>query len=340
MKGYSNMKLKSILGVIGATLLLTGCGSQDIPQAHKGRMFDKTGALALWAGGKGFEGDILGPGTYYTGVYNEVRMIDCGQRTVKEGMVALTKDGVQFSLDVYVRYGANCDDNKAVEAILGSLSPSATQSANPQPDPADKANSNTPQTQTQKDDPDPVEKNPDLTITSRQIYITYIRPTIGEAVRESVSHYIANEVNAKRDQIFEEIKTNFDTRLKTDPKLVQIYSLNLSNLNFPDEMVQANTDRAVQSVLKDKAIAERERVQAEIETTNMRKQLAQSEAANDVARIDAIGAALKRNPEYLQFDMQQKMPDIYAKAADKGALIIAAPSPNLQLQISQPMVRK
>ena len=335
------MNIKSVLGVIGTALLLTGCSSQDIPQAHKGQMFDKTGALALWAGGKGFTGDVLSPGTYYTGVYNEVRMLDCGQKTVKEPLTALTKDGVQFSLDVYVRYGANCDDNKAVKNILSSLSPSAATAPAPKPDEKDKQASTTPESQTQKDDPDPVEKDPELTITSHQIYNTYIRPTIGEAVRESVSHYIANEVNSKRDQIFDEIKKDFDSRLSsTDPKIVQIYSLNLSNLNFPDEMVQANTDRAVQSVLKDKAIAERERVSAEIETTNMRKQLAQSEATNETTRIDTIGAALKRNPEYLQFDMQQKMPGIYSSAAEHGGLIIAAPTPNLQLQLSNPMVKR
>ena len=93
-----------------AALSLIGCSSQDVPPAHKGRMFDKTGGAALWVGGRGFEGPILGPGTYYTGIYPEIRMVECGQRTVKESLTALTKDGVQFSLDVYVSYSAACDE--------------------------------------------------------------------------------------------------------------------------------------------------------------------------------------------------------------------------------------
>jgi len=63
----------------------------------------------------------------------------------------------------------------------------------------------------------------------------------------------------------------------------------------------------------------------------MRKQLAENEAANDVARIDLIGSAIKRNPEYLQFDFQQKMGELYGKAGEKGNMIIAAPVPNFVL---------
>lgn len=61
--------------LIAAAASLAGCSSQDIPQAHKGRLFDKTGIFALYAGGDGFKGPILGPGTKYTGLYPEVRMV-------------------------------------------------------------------------------------------------------------------------------------------------------------------------------------------------------------------------------------------------------------------------
>jgi hypothetical protein len=104
-----------------AALSLIGCSSQDVPPAHKGRMFDKT--AALWIGSRGFEGPILGPGTYYTGIYPEIRMVECGQRTVKESLTALTKDGVQFSLDVYVSYSAASDEEKTVQTLLEKLSP-------------------------------------------------------------------------------------------------------------------------------------------------------------------------------------------------------------------------
>ena len=279
-------------------VLAIGCSSQEMPPAHKGRMFEKTGALALYSGGKGFTGPILGPGTHFTGLYDELRMVDCAQRTVKEPMTALTKDGVQFGLDMYIRFSANCDETKATEMLLEKLSPIADKDHR-----AD-------------------------TLEADQIYQVYIRPALGESVREAVSPHIANELNARREEIFASVRERFKAIIdRQKPAPVTIGELNLSNLDFPDEMDHANTERAVQSVMKDKAIAERERVTAEIETTNMRRSLAESEAGNDVARIVAIGRALKQFPDYLQYDAQSRWNDIYFHAGEKGNLILAAPSP-------------
>lgn len=318
-----------ILGVIGSIALLTfgtGCSSQDIPQAHKGRMFDKTGALAFYSGGKGFEGPILGPGTYYTGCYPEIRMIDCGQRTIKEPLTALTKDGVQFSLDIYVRFSANCDEDKAVEKLLATLSP-ANLAAPPPADPK------APQADTKHDvDVDPIEAFPNLTITSKQIYSTYVRPALGEAVREAVAVYIANDLNGKRDEMFQKIKDKFNEYIdkaskQGDAKLVTIYTINLSNLDFPDQLEKANVDRATQAVLKDKAIAEREKVLAEIETSKLKITQQEVESQAEAKKIDTVGAALHRNPEYY-------IRDVYYYAADKGGSVMLPGNPNVILQMT------
>lgn len=303
-------------------LTLTSCSSQDVPQAHKGRKFDKTGAAALWSGGHGFEGPILGPGTYYTGLYPEVRMVDCGQRTVKEPLTALTKDGVQFFLDIYVRFSANCDEDKAVEKLLNTLSPANLATA-PAPDPK------APQADTKHDvDADPVEPFPTLTITSKQIYATYIRPALGEAVRESVSPYIANDVNGKREEIFEKIKKAFEENLgKKDDKLINIYGLNLSNLDFPDAMDKANAERAAQAILKDKAIAEQEKVKAEIETAKLDIVKQDVEAQATARKINVVGKALHDNPEYY-------LRDIYYYAGEKGGMIVMPSNPNTILQMT------
>lgn len=295
------------------SLLVVGCGSQDIPPAHKGRMFDKTGMFALWAGGQGFKGSVIGPGTYYTGLYPEIRMIDCSQRTVKESLTALTRDGVQFSLDVYVSYGANCDQEKAVTSLLEKLTPEGDVSQN-----KDSASDTT----------GGKTGDVELTITAAQIYRVYIRPAIGEAVRESVSPYIANDVNSKREEIFDKIKKAFGDNLeKQSEKIVVVYGLNLSNLDFPDAMDVANAARAAQAILKDKAIAEREKVQAEIETAKLQVVQAQVQAQAEAAKIDTIGAALHRNPEYY-------IRDVYYYAAEKGGSVMLPGNPNLILQMT------
>lgn len=299
------------MSLIALACSTMGCSSQEVPPAHKGRMFEKTGWMAFYSGGKGFDGPILPSGTYYTGIYPEVRMVDCGERTIKEELTALTKDNIQFNLDLFIRFSANCAEDKAVEKILSTLSPAPQ--ATPQPQASgenkDKENKN-------DVEHEPIEPFPNLTITSRQIYSIYIRPAIGEAVRESVYTYNANDINAKRDEMFEKIKTKYNEYIsKSEPKIVLNLSLNLSNLDFPDVMEHANVDRAVQSILKDKAIAERERVTAEIETATMRKKLSEAEASQDVARIDMIGAAYHRNPEYVTIEALHF-------AGDKGNLIL------------------
>lgn len=301
---------------------IAGCSSQEVPQAHKGRMFDKTGMLALYAGGKGFEGPVLGPGTHFTGCYPEVRMVDCGQRTIKEPLVALTKDGVQFSLDIYVRFGANCEDDKSVEKLLATLSPANTA---PPPPHDPKA----PQADTKHDvDAEPIVQYPNLTITSTQIYSTYVRPALGEAVREVVAVYIANEINGKRDEMFAKIKDKFSEYVnRGEPKLITVYSLNLSNLDFPDQLEKANVDRATQAVLKDKAVAEREKVLAEIETSKLKITQQDVESQAEAKKIDTVGAALHRNPEYY-------IRDVYYYAAREGSSVMVPSDPNVILQLT------
>ena len=171
-------------------------------------------------------------------------------------------------------------------------------------------------------------------VSGKKLYGTFVRPALGESIREAFSPHIANDVNEKREAILADIKRRFMELMKPaqgSPSVITIFDLNLSNMDYPDELDHANAARAVQAVLKDKAIAERERVTAETETAEMKKLLATKEGAAEAARIDEIGAALRRNPEYLTFDLQQKMPEMYKQAGEKGNLVIAAPSPNLQV---------
>lgn len=304
----------------GFVFLLAGCSSETIPQAHKGRLFDKTGWLAFYSGGTGFKGPILAPGTFYTGIYPEVRMIDCTRRTIKEPLNALAKDSVQFTLDIYVSYSADCDDDEAVKKLLSDLAPIGkdVQSA------LEKSEEKAP-----VEEKDPLETDPDLTVTSRQIYNTYVRPALGEAVRSTVSQFNANDINQKRDEVFKQITEKFATDINKGTKvtLVTTYSLNLSNFAFPKEMADANTDRATQAVLRDTAIAAREKVKAETETAQLKIKQTETEAQAEAAKIDTIGAALHRNPEYY-------VRDVYFYAAEKGGSIMMPTNPSVILQMT------
>lgn len=277
-----------------------GCSSQDIPPAHRGQMFDRTGALALWTGGEGLTGPVLGPGTYYTGLYDMLRIVDCSESVEHENFKSLTRDGVQFGLEAEIAYRIDCGDQR-VKTVLTTLRPDAQG-----------------------------------VISSKSAYIRYVRPSIREVIRESIAPHQANEINTKREAIIGDIRERFAASMeKGNRAFILISTLALTNMDFPDKLDQANTDRAQQSILMEKAIAERERVEAETETARMRKKLRSREGEAEAARIDAIGAALKRNPEYLQYDLQQRMPEIYAKAGARGNLVITAPSPSVLLNNSR-----
>lgn len=272
----------------------TGCATQDIPQAHKGQLFERTGLFRLYAGGTGFNGEVLSPGTYRTGLYGDIQLIDCSMVGENEPLNAVTKDGVQFGMEINVRFSADCSP-QTVRTMLATLIPDQGQ-----------------------------------TISGKKLYEIYVRPTISEAVLQVVSPYRATEINDKRQEILTAIRKRFMELIEAK-QMIQVYELNLSKPQFPPQMDAANVERAVQAIMRDKAIAERERVKAEIETSALKRQLAESEGEEAAAKIDKIGAALRRNPEFLQFDMQEKMPEIYKWAGSQGNMVLAAPSPTLTL---------
>jgi regulator of protease activity HflC (stomatin/prohibitin superfamily) len=167
-------------------------------------------------------------------------------------------------------------------------------------------------------------------VTATRVFQTYVQPAVGEAVREVVSPYRAIDINDKREEILAQIRKRFiEIITHREKNLAVVYEVNLSNLDFPDEMDAANTDRAVQAILRDKAIAEREKVTAEIQTMAMRRDLSEKEGEAQAIKIQRIGEALRQNPEFLQYDLQSKMPDIYKTAGASGNLVIAAPSPSV-----------
>jgi hypothetical protein len=292
-----------IISLICFLAFATGCATRDVPQAHKALLYNRTGLLAFYTGGGGLETKVREPGTQFLGIYNELRLVDCSQATLTQELDTLTRDGVHFGFDIAVRFSADCSDG-AVKKLIGTLSPESND-----------------------------------TITTQQLFATFIQPSVGEAAREFVSPIRANELNERQGEIMNAIKKRFLELVGTrERNLVVVHEVNLKNLRFPPQMDQANLDRATQALLRDKAIAERERVTAEIETMRMRKELAQREAEMMAVKIELIGAALRKNPEYMQYDLQLKMPEMYRDAGIKGNMVIAAPNP-IQFQMPTPVLR-
>lgn len=273
--------------MLGSITMSVGCGSEEVPQASKARMFGKTGALAFYGGTTGFYGKILGPGTVYTGVYDTVKVLDCGIATKKETLSAQTKDQVHVEADVYLTYRANCDDDKVVEQTLGSMLP-------------------------EKGD----------VISSEQLYSTYIRGPLGEAMRMSIPTVDAFDVNTKRQELHDLAESKFNMSLAAMKAPVVIVTFKINNVTPPKELLDRNANLAAQQVMKNTSIAEMSRVEAETTTAKMRIKLKEAEGDTEAAKIAAIGAALQKYPEYMKYVQLGLLPGIYQNAGEKGNMIM------------------
>jgi hypothetical protein len=294
------MRRWTVIALSLALAGLSGCAWMDVPMAHRGMRFSRSGPLDL-AGGEGFTGAVLRPGTYHLGIYDQMMLVDCSIVTSHDPLTVLTQDGVQFGLDIYVRYSANCDADESVVDILSTLSPAERR-----------------------------------TITSQQLFETYIRPAIASVIREIISPHRANEINNLQQELLPEIRRRFMEEIDAhEGNIIRVYEVSLSNLDFPATLDLANEQRAVQTIMRDAAIAETERVQAQTGTALARRELLQREGEAVAARIDAIGEALARHPEYIQYDLQERMPSIYAQAGAQGNLIITAPQPTIMVSPEQ-----
>jgi regulator of protease activity HflC (stomatin/prohibitin superfamily) len=283
--------LRSLINLLLSCLfVLSGCFYEQIPPAHKAMLFDAGGMICPF-GGDGLTGPVRSSGSYFA-ICDFAMMVDCSQDTFKETMESLTKDGAQFKIDVYVTYQTSCTEEN-VSAILNNVVPTDGRRI----------------------------------VTHEQIFGTFGRPMLGATLRAVVSEYSAPDINSEREVIFGKVSTSYIDKMKaTQPAYLTIMDVQLSNMDFPDSLEAANLQRAEQAVMKDKAIAERERVAAELETAKQREALAEQEGRVEAAKIDQIGAALNRNPRYIQYVMQQQLPEIYKDAGANGNLVLAAPN--------------
>lgn len=297
--------MKKLLSIIlTISTLLLGCSSEEVPPGYKGKMLDKTGPLAFYMGGTGFTGPVLSSGVYYTGIYDDVRLVECAESTSKEELQSLTKDGVQFGTDVYIRSQPNCDDSKAVSWMLDHIAPS-------------------------KND----------VITKDQLYNTYVMPILHSAMREAVAKQTASDMNTNREEVSKVFKNTFHEYMRVDkdkPEIIKVNEISISNFKFPQGMQEANANLALQPTLTKLAVANREkieqetkteqaRVKAQTETEQLKIELEKTWAEAKTQHMKIIAKTIRDNPEYLKYDMQEKLPELYKSLGQNGNIIMVDP---------------
>ena len=146
--------------------------------------------------------------------------------SMKESLDTLTRDGVHFGFDISVRFAADCSD-KSVQTALATISP-------------DKGS----------------------TISTQYLYETFIRPGIGESVREVVSPYRANELNEKQAPSWLKSGTISADHAHARNQIVKVYEGTFTS-RFSGRDGRGQRAARGASVLRDKAIAKGGRLQAE-----------------------------------------------------------------------------
>lgn len=293
---------KVLIGMMmAACAFLSGCNSDEVPPGFKGKMLDKTGVFALYTGGNGFNQEVLPSGVYYTGVYDKVQLLECAEFTRKEKLSSLTKDGVQFGTDIYIKSQPNCDDVKSVNWIFNNIAPTDN-----------------------------------VTIKSEQLYNTYVMPLLHNAMREAVAKQTASDMNTNREEVSKAFEDKFRAMLKSNggkPIVINVSEVSISNFNFPKELEKANADLALQPVLTKLAIQNREKIEqenkteqakvkAQTETEQLKIELEKTWAEAKVQHMKIIAKTIRDNPEYLKYDMQEKLPELYKSLGQNGNIIV------------------
>lgn len=306
-------------------IFLLGCNVEDIPPAHRAWVFEES----VFGGTEGFQGPILGPGSHSIGVGNSYRMLQCSESTVREQFKSPAKDGVEFGTDIYVRYAANCDEDDAVKWIFKNVQPNP-KLAETLAQEADKDKKDAKSSGEAPVD----EKRADKTVTSYQLHATYLRPLVGEAVRDAISGYPSDEINLRRDEIAKKLSASLNEKLAKTfddaqrPRIIKVYEITLSKIDFPDKMMELNQQLANKKTEIAIENESKKKVEAEIATEKMRKDLEQVKTMKSVQEIDLLGEVLRANPEYLEYLRVKQMPETVGALGKNGGTLVFGQMPD------------
>jgi len=243
------------------------CGSEDIPPGHKGFLFEKTGVLLLYMGGDGLQTDeLLGPGTHYTGLYGELKMVNCQDREAKEVIEVLSKADLPVTIHVRVTYAIDCTSPERVATII-----------------------------------DTVKADKDGVVQGEFVYQRYVMPVIRGSLRDSVSGISIEAIKGSRETLKKALnRALISTSVPADDegpavndKLFLIKVLEVSQIILPEEITQKNKEielarqEAEQEV--EKRNAAKVRLERELfEAQEQRKVAVEQEQA--AAQVDEVRA--------------------------------------------------
>lgn len=248
-----------LLLALAALTMTTACGTEDIPPGNKGFLFDRTGGLALYTGGAGLETDtMLGPGTHYTGFYDEIRDVDCKDANARETVEVLTASDLTVSVDLRITYASDCTTKESLLSIL-----------------------------------DQVQSTDGQTVQPVELYSRYILPIVRESLRDQLAKTKIEEVKNVRLELRNGIEKDLRKSIKGNNSPVLIKILTVSDIRLPQEIIDKNKEielaRQEAEQEREKQTAAKFRLERELfEAQQDRKvQVEKAERVKETAKIDA-----------------------------------------------------
>ena len=229
-------------------LLASGCGTEDIPPGNNGFLFDRTGALAFYTGGSGLiREEILGPGTHYTGIYDQIRDVNCKDEHVKESIDVLTKSDLTVKVDLRITYSANCETKESLLKII-----------------------------------DQVSAPEGHTVQPSSLYDRYILPIIRESLRNRLASVTIEQVKNVRQELRDGIHKDLDDGIKDRANPISIRILTVSDIQLPVEIVEKN--RLIELARQE---AEQEREKQKAAKFRLERELFEAQEDRKVKREEA-----------------------------------------------------
>lgn len=294
---------KAKLAIILGALLQFGCNIQDVPPAHVGWTFEKS----KYTSSKGFTGPLLKPGSHDLEMNDALRLIQCTEATTSETFQSPTKNGVEFSVDIYTSFKADCDNPTVVQWTFQNVQPNplAIEWSRQQQKTDDKKSG-----EASSEGEDTGLEGEDYyktTVTAAQLFHMYLRPAIGNAVRLAFSKRSSDVVNDQREQIGIEIEKSIRDMIEKrnknpkQPFLVILSDINVSKIGFPASMKELNEKLANKNTEKLIEQQEKLKVDEQIATEKARKDLAEAKAKTVESDIAVKARALRENPDYFKY---------------------------------------
>ena len=256
------MAMNRAMMILMASLALamaTGCSTEDIPPGNQGFMFDRTGPLALYMGGSGLQTEqVLRPGTHYTGLYDEVRDVNCKDEETRETVAVLTQSDLTVEVDMRITYSADCATGESLTKIIDQVPPSASGSVEPS-----------------------------------DLYSRYILPILRSSLRNRLAAVTIEDVKKVREDLRQGIADDVAASIKETANPVKIRILTVSDIRLPTEIIEKNRQielaRQEAEQEREKQNAAKSRLERELfEAQQDRKvQREQAEKQKEVAEINA-----------------------------------------------------